>query len=236
MATAAKKPVQSGSILNRSKGISKLQIAILILLFVVAGVVYKVYSHASGSGNPYLSSCPTPHATIKAGTSNAGCTKYLQYALNQPAGGSHGLVVDGKFGGGTTSAAKSFQSSKGLTADGIVGANTWSAIDKTVSSATKSVSSYHYGTLAFNDLEGKIYVCKTASKVYFKITTKNLNQGQYWWEFETGNWYSASADSNKTIYDAATITGNDFSAEITGARQLTGASKHIAVKNIVACY
>ncbi|WP_110514389.1 peptidoglycan-binding domain-containing protein [Herpetosiphon llansteffanensis] len=40
----------------------------------------------------------------------------------------HSLTVDGDFGAGTLSAVKSFQSSKGLGADGIVGADTWAAL------------------------------------------------------------------------------------------------------------
>jgi peptidoglycan hydrolase-like protein with peptidoglycan-binding domain len=36
--------------------------------------------------------------------------------------------VDGTFGAGTTSAVKQFQASKGLTADGIAGANTMYAL------------------------------------------------------------------------------------------------------------
>ncbi|GIV97552.1 MAG: N-acetylmuramoyl-L-alanine amidase [Herpetosiphonaceae bacterium] len=40
----------------------------------------------------------------------------------------YNLTVDGIFGSGTESAVKSFQSSKGLTADGIVGPQTWNAL------------------------------------------------------------------------------------------------------------
>jgi GH25 family lysozyme M1 (1,4-beta-N-acetylmuramidase) len=49
----------------------------------------------------------------------------VQYLLN-----AHGssLTVDGQFGAGTRGAVVSFQSSKALTADGIVGANTWQAL------------------------------------------------------------------------------------------------------------
>lgn len=53
----------------------------------------------------------------------------LQYLLQQ-AGRS--LTADGDFGSGTEAAVKAFQSSKGLTSDGIVGPNTWGALAVTV--------------------------------------------------------------------------------------------------------
>ncbi|GAG28349.1 unnamed protein product, partial [marine sediment metagenome] len=39
-------------------------------------------------------------------------------------------AADGAFGSGTDSSAKSFQSSKGLVVDGVVGGNTWTELDK----------------------------------------------------------------------------------------------------------
>lgn len=40
----------------------------------------------------------------------------------------YSLTIDGVFGSGTANAVRSFQSSKGLSADGIVGLNTWAAL------------------------------------------------------------------------------------------------------------
>lgn len=53
----------------------------------------------------------------------------IQYLL-QARGQS--LTADGAFGSGTATAVKNFQSSRGLTADGIVGPNTWGALVMTV--------------------------------------------------------------------------------------------------------
>jgi GH25 family lysozyme M1 (1,4-beta-N-acetylmuramidase) len=66
--------------------------------------------------------------TVQQGQSGRQVTT-VQYLLN-----AHGsaLTADGQFGAGTRSAVVSFQSSKGLTADGIVGANTWQVLIITV--------------------------------------------------------------------------------------------------------
>lgn len=53
----------------------------------------------------------------------------LQYLLRHR---GYSLSVDGDFGPGTNSAVRSFQSSRGLTVDGVVGGNTWEALIVTV--------------------------------------------------------------------------------------------------------
>ncbi|MEU7517558.1 penicillin-insensitive murein endopeptidase [Streptomyces sp. NPDC042898] len=53
----------------------------------------------------------------------------LQYLLNAQGAG---LTADGVFGAGTDSAVRSFQSAKGLDSDGIAGPNTWRALTPTV--------------------------------------------------------------------------------------------------------
>jgi hypothetical protein len=62
-----------------------------------------------------------------------GCRGYdvfaLQYLLRAR---GYSIGIDGVFGSGTNSAVRSFQSSRGLAADGVVGANTWSALVITV--------------------------------------------------------------------------------------------------------
>lgn len=64
------------------------------------------------AGQNTLNGCPT----LKKG-SKGNITKLLQERIS--------IAADGIFGDGTHSAVVSYQSSKGLTADGIVGKNTW---------------------------------------------------------------------------------------------------------------
>ncbi|SFA72258.1 Peptidoglycan-binding (PGRP) domain of peptidoglycan hydrolases-containing protein [Amycolatopsis marina] len=70
-----------------------------------------------------LSAGSTP--LLKDGSSGAAVSR-LQRALN--AATTAKLSVDGQFGPNTTSAVRTYQSSRGLGVDGIVGPNTWSAL------------------------------------------------------------------------------------------------------------
>ncbi|MER7658163.1 peptidoglycan-binding protein [Streptomyces albidoflavus] len=62
--------------------------------------------------------------TVREGDSGDAVAA-AQTALNKH---GHGLEVDGEFGPGTASAVTSFQSSKGLPSDGIVGPDTWQSL------------------------------------------------------------------------------------------------------------
>jgi peptidoglycan hydrolase-like protein with peptidoglycan-binding domain len=57
--------------------------------------------------------------------SKGGAVTWLQIALNN---NGAGIQVDGDFGPGTESAVRNFQASRGLTADGIAGAQTWGSL------------------------------------------------------------------------------------------------------------
>src|SRR3954449_10692833 len=63
--------------------------------------------------------------TLRSGSQGEWVT-YLQQLLSQ-AGFDPG-AVDGDFGNATLQAVTSFQSNRGLTADGVVGAQTWAAL------------------------------------------------------------------------------------------------------------
>ncbi|MFB7363957.1 peptidoglycan-binding domain-containing protein [Streptomyces hydrogenans] len=77
---------------------------------------------ADGSVGPLT--WPKLVATVQSG-SNGNAARAAQTQLNRY---GYGLVVDGAFGTASANAAKDFQSKHGLTADGIVGPNTWNAL------------------------------------------------------------------------------------------------------------
>lgn len=76
---------------------------------------------------------PAPTSALKPGDSGAQ-VKVLQKALNS-LGFSSG-TPDGSYGPGTKAAVAAFQSSKGLTADGIFGAATLAALQQALSGST----------------------------------------------------------------------------------------------------
>ncbi len=73
----------------------------------------------------YLTKNLSRYPTLRRG-SRGGYVTFMQQILTSllyPLG-----TVDGRFGGATANAVREFQTENGLTADGIVGANTWSAL------------------------------------------------------------------------------------------------------------
>jgi hypothetical protein len=143
---------------RRRRMIALIAIVALIILVVVIALVAS-----GGSSNPppttpiTTPAVTTPPATTPATTTPAGSTtpksgsnkvtvpasgslkqgdsgaavKALQQALN--AVGSASLTVDGNFGPATTQAVIAFQQANGLTADGVVGADTAKALNNALS-------------------------------------------------------------------------------------------------------
>lgn len=72
---------------------------------------------------------------IGYGSSDSETVTKLQERLNQ---NGANLEVDGKFGPKTLQAVKTYQQENNLTVDGIVGENTWGALNKTSSSSNSS--------------------------------------------------------------------------------------------------
>ncbi|HEY9601820.1 MAG TPA: peptidoglycan-binding protein [Allocoleopsis sp.] len=74
------------------------------------------------------------HSTLSQSKSNNPSeVKYLQARLNQAVrqgkSGTAKIAVDGMFGSKTTTRVKQFQSDFGLSADGVVGNNTWTVLE-----------------------------------------------------------------------------------------------------------
>ena len=149
MAKPVKKEAPKSGMLVKASRVNLFQVIILVLLFVVAGVVYKVYSHGA-TINPYASLCKDSYSqsrpTIKQNSTSVNCVKAAQWDLNHLYWYGHtlsyGLVVDGNFGTKTYNAVYDFQkrfSQNGkcyaksistgqnstITVDGIVGPITW---------------------------------------------------------------------------------------------------------------
>ncbi len=59
---------------------------------------------------------------VQSGSTNTNAVKAVQVQLNKY---GYGLPVDGQFGTRTSTAAKAFQTARGLTVDGVVGPVTW---------------------------------------------------------------------------------------------------------------
>ena len=75
-------------------------------------------------GVPYVARELTNYPTLRSG-SKGNFVYILQYLLNEFGAN---LVVDGNFGGNTTRAVIDFQRNNNLSADGIVGRNTWNKL------------------------------------------------------------------------------------------------------------
>jgi len=74
-------------------------------------------------GGRHRGNASWPALTVLTQNGDSGAkVKAVQSQLNES---GYGLTVDGAFGPATDSAVRSFQSSKGLGVDGVVGDNTW---------------------------------------------------------------------------------------------------------------
>lgn len=108
------------SVLIQKQGIFKVVLVSILLLFSVVLFAFQPTSASAHHSNSF-SSFPT----IQSGSSG----NYVKFAQAVLYVDNHGISsIDGSFGPNTKSSVISFQKKKGLTADGIVGANTWNAM------------------------------------------------------------------------------------------------------------
>lgn len=109
--------------------------AVAILAGVIGLSVFVLAGPASAAGAMpnvvFNSTCPYSHtqATVEEGDTGAiveqaQCEMYWGYAINHG-----GLSIDGDFGPQTLAVTKAFQSCAKITADGIIGPQTWSKLD-----------------------------------------------------------------------------------------------------------
>ena len=114
----------------------------LVLLISFASISYASYS------SPYNE----PYTLIKKGSSGTG-VKWVQDMLNH---NGYSLTVDGAFGTKTYNAVVSFQKSKGLSVDGIVGYATRTALKNNAysSNTNSTINNYRYTTTRVNFRNG----------------------------------------------------------------------------------
>ena len=121
-------------------------ISILITTFIL------LISFASISNASYSSPYTEPTYLVKKGSSGTG-VKWVQDMLNH---NGYSLTCDGAFGAKTYNAVISFQKSKGLLVDGIVGSATRQALKKNAYSSlsTGAVNGYRYTSANINFRNG----------------------------------------------------------------------------------
>lgn len=87
------------------------------------------------------------NVTVRSGATG-NLVKAVQVQLRR---NGHSVTVDGSFGPATLSAVKAFQKAKGLTVDGVVGANTWRGLIAGVTTSTGSTSRAAAARAMLND-------------------------------------------------------------------------------------
>jgi hypothetical protein len=170
----------------------------LIMVFVVLGIgiigsIFVVISHAATPySNPYsCSSHPTLSTSTR--TSQATCTKYVQYILH--------ITVDGDYYTATKSAVQNFQFSNRIansgcgssasTCDGIVGSATWTKLDQSNASQTQAAAPAPTGSL--------VCASSTTSSSVITIKYANASSSQPVDFFRSGSHLSSYTNGSATV-------------------------------------
>jgi len=126
------------------------------------GIVGPLTWSALGSGSSSQPQTSTnPEDTVLQYGAKGDAVKALQQKLNVF---KYNLTVDGVFGYGTLFAVKDFQSVVGLSADGVVGASTWNALDN-----TPAVSPYIYNPAQRYQDRVNSSNCPSSTKYYIYV-------------------------------------------------------------------
>jgi len=129
---------------ERSMLIMKKRILVGAVLAILLMVSFSVTAFADTYTNMW-SGFPTTkqssHTTYNTYGVQNFCLTYSSTCANYIANNGG---VDGDFGTATTNAVKAFQSSQGLSVDGIVGSNTWGAMGDNLINSTASGNNNYY--------------------------------------------------------------------------------------------
>lgn len=105
------------------------------------GWMTKYFDYDNSESSPEPS--PTFHPLLRNGSEN-DAVKTLQTYLIELGYDCGRWGADGDFGDATELAVKKFQKDNGLEVDGVVGENTWTALDKAMAEASKPVEDPEY--------------------------------------------------------------------------------------------
>lgn len=109
------------------------------------------------------------YSTVKYGSKGSDVSA-LQTALNAA---GYSLAVDGNFGAQTLAAVKSYQQAKGLSVDGIVGANTWGALTSSAANSGSPTGQSSALQELLSQLQSPSYTPKTNEEI------KTQAEGEY---------------------------------------------------------
>ena len=159
------------SLKHRTIGIS-----VIVLGVLVAGLLGSM-AYLKISANFANAATCTAYTYQQGG--NGTCVKYIQQIVNA-SGTSGSITADGSFGPLTKTAVVKFQQNRGITADGIVGPNTWKklcAVTQAAAASPKSAAgcsgsgSASGWTRVFNNGSLNISACNagTYAKLRFEL-------------------------------------------------------------------
>jgi zinc D-Ala-D-Ala carboxypeptidase len=148
-----------------------------VFCYVFLALIIACASTPTPDAPPQVSTLATglPWPTIRNGSSGRDVVT-AQYLLRSR---GYSVSVDGAFGAGTESAAKSFQSAQGLSADGVIGANTWEKLVLTVQNgssgdAVRAVQDQLVNRYGYNLTVDGLFGAGTASAVTSFQTSRGL--------------------------------------------------------------
>ena len=132
--------------------------------------------------------------------------KKLQNLLN--ASGNYGLAEDGKFGNKTLAAVKDYQKKNNLAVDGMVGTNTWGALNKVNTATTTPTTTptaqpsptYKYEEFKYDPYE-KSDVIKQAEALIQEKMANQPGELQYAWQDQLDDIYNKIMNREEFSYD-----------------------------------